>query len=148
MLGSRIFRVRQPIISPIGPPFLIRVNKQISKLLSILVNIFCSGFQNSKFTTPGVKMNISHCYRNNNGDESRNFYLPFVDLQACLRYTYENCRMLQKQRFSVFVLHSSIITAFVVDMFMYEYTIQKEGRADSVVEKKIKELGLGIDAET
>lgn len=33
-------------------------------------------------------------------------------------------------------------------MFMYEYTIQKEGKVDSTVEKKIKQLGLGIDAET
>ncbi|WAR20638.1 TPC1-like protein [Mya arenaria] len=42
----------------------------------------------------------------------------------------------------------AIMTAFIVDMFMYEYTIQKEGKVDSTVEKKIKELGLGIDAET
>ncbi|WAR20640.1 hypothetical protein MAR_002478 [Mya arenaria] len=40
------------------------------------------------------------------------------------------------------------MTAFIVDMFMYEYTIQKDGKVDSTVEKKIKELGLGIDAET
>jgi len=31
---------------------------------------------------------------------------------------------------------------------MYEYTIQKEGKGDSNVEKKIKQLGLGIDADT
>ncbi|KAL4238205.1 Two pore calcium channel protein 1-like [Mactra antiquata] len=49
---------------------------------------------------------------------------------------------------SVSVVVMNIVTAFFVDMFMYEYTIQKEGKADSVVEKKIKELGLGIDAET
>ena len=47
-------------------------------------------------------------------------------------------------RFLVF----SIITAFVVDMFMYEYTIQKNKKLDSAVEAKIKELGLGIDADT
>ncbi|XP_045185027.2 uncharacterized protein LOC123543029 [Mercenaria mercenaria] len=48
----------------------------------------------------------------------------------------------------VSVVVMNIVTAFVVDMFMYEYTIQKEGKVDSTVEKKIKDLGLGIDAET
>lgn len=42
----------------------------------------------------------------------------------------------------------SIVTAFVLDMFMYEYSMQKDGKVDSTVEKKIKELGLGIDADT
>ena len=40
------------------------------------------------------------------------------------------------------------MTAFVVDMFMYEYTIQKNKKLDSAVDAKIKELGLGIDADT
>ncbi|XP_060568420.1 uncharacterized protein LOC132727023 [Ruditapes philippinarum] len=48
----------------------------------------------------------------------------------------------------VSVVVMNIVTAFVVDMFMYEYTIQKEGKCDSNVEKKIKDLGLGIDADT
>ncbi|XP_052766149.1 uncharacterized protein LOC128207337 [Mya arenaria] len=48
----------------------------------------------------------------------------------------------------VTVVVMNIMTAFIVDMFMYEYTIQKDGKVDSTVEKKIKELGLGIDAET
>ena len=48
----------------------------------------------------------------------------------------------------LFVIIFSIVTAFVVDMFMYEYTIQKNKKLDSAVEAKIKELGLGIDADT
>ncbi|KAH3844389.1 uncharacterized protein LOC127873579 [Dreissena polymorpha] len=48
----------------------------------------------------------------------------------------------------VSIIVMNIVTAFIVDMFMYEYTIQKDGKVDSSVEKKIKELGLGIDAET
>lgn len=55
--------------------------------------------------------------------------------------------------FSIFFLCAcmvimNIVTAFVVDMFMHEYKMQSEDRVDTTVEKKIKELGLGIDADT
>ncbi|KAH3844388.1 hypothetical protein DPMN_086646 [Dreissena polymorpha] len=48
----------------------------------------------------------------------------------------------------VTVITINIITAFVLDMFLYEYRMQLEDKKDSTIEKKIKELGLGIDEET
>jgi hypothetical protein len=42
----------------------------------------------------------------------------------------------------------SIVTAFILDMFMYEYTFSKKGTLDTKVEMTIKQLQLGIDDET
>jgi len=49
---------------------------------------------------------------------------------------------------TVFSPHFSIVTAFILDMFMYEYTFQKKGHIDTKVELTIKNLQLGIDDET
>ncbi|KAL3873906.1 hypothetical protein ACJMK2_036984 [Sinanodonta woodiana] len=46
------------------------------------------------------------------------------------------------------VLVLNIITAFILDMFIMELYIQKAGKLDSVVEAKIKELGLGVEENT
>lgn len=48
----------------------------------------------------------------------------------------------------VSVILLEIIKAFVVDMFVIQYVLQKEGKTESKEEKIIKELGLGIDADT
>ena len=42
----------------------------------------------------------------------------------------------------------SIVTAFILDMFIYEYTFCKKGSIDTKVESTIKNLQLGIDDET
>ena len=42
----------------------------------------------------------------------------------------------------------SIVTAFILDMFIYEYTFCKKGSIDTKVEATIKNLQLGIDDET
>ncbi|KAK3599638.1 hypothetical protein CHS0354_029097 [Potamilus streckersoni] len=46
------------------------------------------------------------------------------------------------------VLVLNIITAFILDMFITELYMQKAGKLDSVVEAKIKELGLGVEENT
>ena len=45
---------------------------------------------------------------------------------------------------TMYVLYSSIFTAFILEAFILEYTLQTVPRLESVVEAKIKELGLGI----
>jgi len=45
---------------------------------------------------------------------------------------------------SCVVIVLNIFIAFVLEAFILEYSIQKTGRLESVVESKIKELGLGI----
>ncbi|WAR19030.1 TPC1-like protein, partial [Mya arenaria] len=48
----------------------------------------------------------------------------------------------------VAVVVMNIVTAFILDMFMYEYTFSKKGHIDTKVEQTIKNLQLGIDDET
>ncbi|KAL4237460.1 Two pore calcium channel protein [Mactra antiquata] len=48
----------------------------------------------------------------------------------------------------VAVVVMNIVTAFILDMFMYEYTFSKKGNIDTKVEMTIKNLQLGIDDET
>ncbi|XP_045157382.1 uncharacterized protein LOC123523787 [Mercenaria mercenaria] len=48
----------------------------------------------------------------------------------------------------VAVVVMNIVTAFILDMFMYEYTFSKKGYLDTQVEMTIKKLNLGIDDET
>ena len=49
---------------------------------------------------------------------------------------------------NVDIIRFSIVTAFILDMFMYEYTFSKKGTMDTKVEMTIKKLQLGIDDET
>ena len=51
-------------------------------------------------------------------------------------------------QFLIFDMVSSIVTAFILDMFIYEYTFCKKGSIDTKVEATIKSLQLGIDDET
>ncbi|KAH3859383.1 two pore channel protein 1-like [Dreissena polymorpha] len=48
----------------------------------------------------------------------------------------------------VTIVVMNIVTAFILDMFMYEYTFAKKGNIDTKVEQTIKNLQLGIDDET
>ncbi|XP_045184033.2 two pore channel protein 2-like [Mercenaria mercenaria] len=49
---------------------------------------------------------------------------------------------------TIAVVIMNIVTAFILDMFMYEYTFSKKGHLDTKVEMTIKQLQLGIDDET
>ena len=44
----------------------------------------------------------------------------------------------------VIFCYFSIFVAFILEAFILEYSLQKTGKLESVVESKIKGLGLGI----